>query len=271
MKDWQKEIYFVAGDGVEAVENSPFLEQFAEKGVEVFYFVDPVDEYMASSVGTFDGKKLKNIATDNIKLEDDEEDKDLSIRREKFYKDKFKPLTTWLKSLYGPSIMRVSISKRHISAPAIVSSAEYGHSANMERIMRAQAYSHGQNDFAMRSMKVFEINPRHPMILKLLEGVPPKDSEDDFEVADDVKDAAMILQDMALMNGGFLINHPEKHAKRVLKFLQSQMGLESLKLEPHPELPVEEEVPPDLDDVDLDDIPLDIDSLSGDEGVHIEL
>merc|ERR1712183_781763 len=173
--------------------------------------------------------------------------------------------TTWLKKLYGPSIMRVAISNRQMSAPAIVSSAEFGHSANMERIMRAQAYSHGQGDFAMRSMKVFEINPRHPMILKLLEGAPPKDSEDDFEVADDVKDAAMILQDMALLNGGFPINQPEKHAKRVLKFLQSQMGLESMKLEPHPELPVEEEVPPDLDDMDLDEIPLDIDSMSSDE------
>merc|ERR1711935_862444 len=261
MKEWQKEIYYVAGDSIETVENSPFLEQFAEKGVEVLYFIDPVDEYMAGQVNSFDGKRLKNIATDSIKLEDGEDDKDLITRREKFYKDKFKPLTTWLKSLNGSSIMRVSISKRQISAPAIVSSAEYGHSANMERIMRAQAYGQGQNDFAMRSMKVFEINPRHPMILKLLEGAPPSDGPP----STDVKDAAMILQDMALLNGGYPINHPEKHAKRVLKFLQSQMGLESLKLEPHPELPVEEEVPPDLDDVDLDKIPLDIDSMSSDE------
>merc|ERR1712224_249582 len=219
--------------------------------------------------GSFDGKQLKNIATDNVKLEGDEDDKDLATRREKFYREKFKPLTTWLKSLYGSSIMRVSISKRQISAPAIVSSAEYGHSANMERIMRAQAYGQGQNDFASRSMKVFEINPRHPMILKLLEGAPPSDGKDDFEVAADVKDAAMILQDMALLNGGYPINHPEKHAKRVLKFLQSQMGLESVTLEPHPELPVEEEVPPDLDDMDLDDIPLDIDSMLDDEGSEL--
>merc|ERR1712225_231572 len=105
--------------------------------------------------------------------------------------------------------MRVAISNRQISAPAIVSSAEFGHSANMERIMRAQAYSHGQSDFAMRSMKVFEINPRHPMVLKLLESAPPKDAE--------------------------------SHSTRILKFLQSQLGLESLKLEPHPDLPVEEE------------------------------
>merc|ERR1711957_1056833 len=142
-----------------------------------------------------------------------------------------------------------------------------------ERIMRAQAYSHGQNDMAMRSMKVFEINPRHPMILKLLESVPPKDAGDDYEVPENVKDAAMILLEMALLNGGYPISNPEGHSTRILKFLQSQLGLESLKLEPHPELPVEEEVPPDIDDINLDDIPLDIDSLSPDEdgNVHIEL
>jgi len=273
MKEWQKEIFYVAGDGVEAVEKSQFLEPFLEKGVEVLYFVDPVDEYMASQVGSFDGKRMKNIAVDNIKLDDEEDDKDLATRREKFYKEKFKPLTTWLKNLYGSSIMRVAISKRQISTPAIVSSAEHGHSANMERIMRAQAYSHGQNDFAMRSMKVLEINPRHPMILKLLESVPPKDAGDDHEVPDNVKDAAMILQEMALLNGGYPISNPEGHSTRILKFLQSQFGLESLKLEPHPELPVEEEVPPEIDDMNFDDIPLDIDSLSPDEdgNVHIEL
>jgi len=258
MKDWQKEIYYVAGDDIDAVKKSQFLEQFAEKGVEVLYFVEPVDEYMASNVRDFDGKKLKNVATDNIKLEDDDDDKDLATRREKFYKEKFKPLTKWLKSLYGSSIMQVKISSRYISAPAIVSSAEYGHSANMERIMRAQAYSHGQNDFAMRSMKIFEINPRHPMIIKLLESAPPTDDDSDFEVSKEAKDAAMFLQEMALLNGGYPIEDPEGHSKRILTFLQSQLGLDSLKLEPHAELPVEEDVPPELDG---DDISLDIDDL----------
>jgi len=258
MKDWQKEIYFVAGDGIDAVEKSQFLEQFAEKGVEVLYFVEPVDEYMSEQVRSFDGKRLKNIATDNIKLDGDDDDKDLATRREKFYKEKFKPLTKWLKSLYGSSIMRVSISNRQISAPAIVSSAEYGHSANMERIMRAQAFSHGQSDFAMQSMKVFEINPRHPMIIKLLESAPPADADIDFKVSKEDKDAAMFLQEMALLNGGYPIENPDGHSKRILTFLQSQLGLESMKLEPHAEVPVEEDVPPELDGneifMDLEDL-----------------
>jgi heat shock protein beta len=247
MKEWQKEIYYIAGDGIDAVEKSHFLEPFQEKGVEVLYFVDPVDEYMSGHVRSFDGKNLKNIATDNVKLKDDEEDQDLITRREKFYKEKFKPLTKWLKKLFGVNVMRVSVSNRLVSAPAIVSSAEFGHSANMERIMRAQAYSHGQSEFAMRSMKIFELNPRHPMILKLLEGAPPEDADNDFKVAADVEDAAWVLYEMALLNGGYPISDPQGHSARILNFLQSSLGLDSLKLEPHPELPVEEEVPPDAD------------------------
>jgi len=252
MKDWQREIYYVAGDGIDSVKKSQFLEQFTEKGVEVLYFVEPVDEYMADQVRSFDGKRFKNIAQDGIKLQDDDEDKDLATRREKFYKEKFKPLTKWLKTLYGPSIMRVAISDRQISAPAIVSSAEFGHSANMERIMRAQAFSHGQSDLAMRSMKIFEVNPRHPMIIKLLESAPPADADSDFEVSKEAKDTALFLQEMALLNGGYPIEDPEGHSKRILTFLQSQMGLESLKLEPHAELPIEEDVPPELDEDSLD-------------------
>merc|ERR1712125_234993 len=160
----------------------------------------------------------------------------------------------YLKKLYGPSIMRVAISSRLVSTPAIASSAEYGHSANMERIMRAQAYSHGQSDFAMRALKVFEINPRHPFITKLLEGAPEEDAEDDAVVAPEVEEAAWILHEMAMLNGGFPLTDPEGHSRRMMKFIQSNLNVESLDLEEEPELPVEEEEAPDLDDMDFGDL-----------------
>merc|ERR1711935_1246116 len=260
MKEWQKEIYYVAGQDIESVKKSQFLETFAAKDVEVLYFVDPIDEYLASNVREFDSKNFKNIASDNVKLKD-EEDKDLATRREKFYKKKFTPLTKYLKKLYGP-IMRVSISDRLLSPPAIVSSSSYGHSANMERIMKAQAYGHGQDDFSMRSMKVFEINPRHPYIVKLLEGVPEEDSEEAV-VAPEVEEAAWILHEMALLNGGFPLTDPEAHSKRMMKFIQSNLGVESLTLDDEPDLPEEEEEAPDLGDGDLSDI--DLDGLDFDE------
>jgi len=281
MKDWQKEIFFIAGVDQDAVEKSQFMEQFRAKDVEVLYFIDPIDEYMAQNVRSFEGKKFKNIATENVHLKDDADDEDLATRREKYYKDKFKPLTKWLKKLYGMSVMRVAVSKRLVSTPAIASSAEFGHSANMERIMRAQAYSHGQNDFAMRSMKIFELNPRHPFVLKLLEGAPPEEDDADFKVDPQIEDAAWILHEMALLNGGFPLSDPEAHTQRMMKFMQSQLGVESLALAPEPDLAVMEEEAPELDmDIDLDDAgpkkgssPEDAIPLTPDEdgNLHIEL
>jgi heat shock protein beta len=263
MKDWQKDIYFVAGMDQESVEKSQFLEPFHQKDIEVLYFTDPMDEYMATNVRSFDGKKFINIASESVNFKD--EDEDLEKRKEKFYKEKFKPLTKWLKKLYGASVMRVVISKRLVSAPAIASSAEFGHSANMERILRAQAYSHGQHDFSMRSMKIFELNPRHPLIVKLLEGTP-SDEEGAEEVVDaDTENAAWLLHEMALLNGGFPLTDPEAHTQRMMKFVASSLGVESMELEAEPDLPVEEEEAPDfsdfdmgdfdMDDFDLDDIP----------------
>jgi len=252
MKDWQDEIYFVAGVDEETVRKSQFLEPFIEKGLEVLFFTDPIDEYMAQTISSFDGKKLKNIATENIKFKD--EDKDLATRRDKYYKDHFKPLTKYLKSLYGSSIMRVAISKRLVSAPAIVASAEFGHSANMERIMRAQAYSHGQNDFAMKSMKIFELNPRHPLVTKLLEGCPPLDDEDDdFEASPETENAAWVLYEMALLNGGFPLADPEAHTQRMMKFMANQLKVKSLGLEPEPDLSVMEEEAPEEDDFEFEE------------------
>jgi heat shock protein beta len=267
MKDWQKEIYFVAGVDQVQVEKSQFLEQFRAKDVEVIYFTDPIDEYMSSNIGSYEGKKFKNVATDNVDLKGGEEDEDLATRREKYYKDQFKPLTKWLKKLYGMSVMRVAVSKRLVSTPAIASSAEFGHSANMERIMRAQAYSHGQDDFAMRSMKIFELNPRHPLVLKLLEGAPPEEDADDFKVDPQIEDAAWILHEMALLNGGFPLSDPEAHTRRMMRFMQSQLGVESMALVPEPDLTVVEDEPPELMEMEMD---LDDDDDDGPKGTSPE-
>ena len=246
MKDWQKDIYYIAAVDKETAAKSQFLEPFHEKGIEVLFFTDTVDEYAIQQIRDFSGKKFLNIASESVKF-DDEEDKDLATRREKFYKDKFKPLTKWLKKLYGPSVMRVVISKRLGKSPAIASSSEHGHSANMERIMRAQAFNHGQSDFATKAMKILEVNPRHPLLVKLLEGCP---SEDDQEgvVSSEIVDAAWILHEMALLNGGFPLTDPAGHTKRLTRYLQSTLEVDSLALAAEPDLSVIEEEAPEVDE-----------------------
>merc|ERR1712137_1363774 len=112
----------------------------------------------------------------------------------------------------------------------------------MERIMRAQAYNHGQNEFSLKAMKIFEINPRHPLVIKLLEGCPPDDADDDFTISEDTTEAAWLLHEMALLNGGFPLSDPEGHSKRITKFIQSTLQVESLELEPELDLPALDEV-----------------------------
>jgi heat shock protein beta len=207
-----------------------------------------------------------------------DEDEDLVKRREKVYQKKFQPLTKWLRKLYSGSILRVQVAKRSLgSVPAIVSSSEYGNSANMERILKAQAFQHGVDPSSMMSMKIFEINPRHPLIIKLLEGCPPEDTKEDedseekFVVDPSVVDAAWMIHDMAMLNGGFPIPNPDRHNKRLMKILKNQFALESLSLEPEINPPVEEDTPPEaegagglnMDDFNMDN--MDFDNLNLDD------
>ena len=226
MKDWQKEIYVFPGETLKQLKESSFMDAFDERDVEVLFLTDAVDEYFIGNVREFDGKKYRDITKEGVKFSD--EDEDLAKRRTKVYTEKFKPLTKFLKKLYGSDVTRVSISKRLGRAPAIVSSSEWGNSANMDRIMRAQAFAHGvapgENAIPTGNL---ELNPRHPFVIKLLESIP---EDEEAEIPDSVKDNAWILLDTATMSGGFPIRDPKKYAARMTRVLKSSLGVESLAL-----------------------------------------
>lgn len=230
------------------------MDAFEDRDVEVLYLTDAVDEYFIGNVREFNGKKFRDITKEGVKFSD--EDEDMAKRRSKVYAETFKPLTKFLKKLYGADVSRVSISKRLGRAPAIVSSSEWGNSANMDRIMRAQAFAHGvapgENQMPTGIM---EINPRHPFVAKLLASLP---EDDDGEVEDSLKDSAWILLDMATMSGGFPIRDPKKYAARMTRVLKSNLGVESMKLADEIDPPEEEDEPeepafemPDMDGFDM--------------------
>merc|ERR1711871_1640600 len=245
MKDWQKAIYYIAGENVEAVENSPFLEKCKAKGVEVLYMVDPIDEYAIQHVTEFDGKKLQSVTKEGLEFGD--EDEALEAKRTKLYKETFKPLTDYLKELYGDAVVKVSISKRVETTPTIIVTSQYGNSANMERIMRAQAFSEKQSMGMMMSQKTMELNPRHPIVNELLQKVKDEQTNEDTE------NLAWLLLDNALMQSGFQPADVDAFAKRALKIIQSGLALESSELLPEMEVPEDEEEEDDEEDeVDLD-------------------
>ena len=179
------------------------------------------------------------------------------------YKNKFKPLTKFLNKFYGAAVSNVHVSKRLGKVPAIVSSGQYGHSANMERIMRAQVFAHGQDENQVRGQRTLELNPRHPFSEKLLLEIP-EDSDDKDGVSQELKDFLWSLLDTALLNGGFTINDNKSFATRMTRMLKEQFDVESLALLPEIDPPEEseEDVPPEpeggegmnLDDFDMDNL-----------------
>jgi len=271
MPEWQENIFFFAGEKELDMDNSHFMDKFKSKGVEVLYLTDPVDEYMIQFVPEFDGKKFTSVTKDGIKFGD--EDEDLEKRREKFYKKKFEPLTKYLKKAYGSAVMRVIISTRLEKAPAMVSASSYGTSANMERLMKAQAYQHGgAGDVEQRSKatRIFELNPRHPAIVELLDLVPPLDDDEEnpFQVLDSSRDAIWLLHDVALLNSGFSISNTKSFSKRMTRILKGQLSLESMELTEEIDPPEEEEEAEDfdseaMDGLNMEDLNIDLGDLGG--------
>jgi len=252
MKEWQDEIYVFPGASYDEVDKSQFMEQFKAKDIDVLYLVEPIDEYMIGQLREYDNKKFVTVTKEGIKFKD--EDPDLQKRREKAYQKKFKPLTKWLKTMFGPTFMKITLSKRLGSSPAIVSSAEWGNSANMERIMRAQAYQHGADDSSLRAMRVLELNPRHPFVIKLLEGMPPAEDGDDKStpvVDESLVDTAWMLHDMALLNGGFMIEDYEGYTRRMMRVMQTSLSLDTVTLAEEIDPPVEDDEPPEMDMGDM--------------------
>lgn len=233
------------------------MDAFNDRDVEVLYLTDAMDEYYISNVREFDGKKFRDITKEGVKFGD--EDEDMLKRRNKVYTETYKPLTKYLKKLYGMDVARVAVSKRLGKSPAILSSSEWGNSANMDRIMRAQAFAHGvaPGESNMPS-GILEINPRHPFVAALLEGLPANEED---TVSQSTKDAAWILLDMATMSGGFPIRDTKKYAQRMTRVLQSNLGVASLTLADEIDPPEEVDEPdepefemPDFDMADLEDL-----------------
>ena len=193
------------------------------------------------------------MVAENISLETEEE-KDEAERRQKFYKSKFKGFLKFLNKFYGTKVMSVHISKRLNTVPAIISTSSYGQSANMERIMRAQAFAHHQNkEMMLDGMRTMEINPRHPFILALYDKIDINDEgeteEGELPKLDQVtKDALWNILDSALISGGFPVTEGKGFEGRMLRTIKSQLGVESTELAPEVDVPLEEDVPPEGSD-----------------------
>ncbi|CAG9539463.1 unnamed protein product [Cercopithifilaria johnstoni] len=214
MKENQKQIYFITGESREAVASSAFVERVKRRGFEVVYMTDPIDEYCVQQLKEYDGNKLVSVTKEGLELPESEEEK------KKFEEDKvkFENLCKVMKDILEKKVEKVAVSNRLVSSPCCIVTSEYGWSANMERIMKAQALRDSSTMGYMAAKKHLEINPDHSVIKALRERVEA-DKNDKT-----VKDLVVLLFETALLSSGFSLDDPQLHASRIYRMIK--LGLD---------------------------------------------
>jgi molecular chaperone HtpG len=216
MKENQKDIYYITGETKKAVETSPFIEKCKKRNYEVLFMVDPIDEYCVQQMKEYDGKKLVSVTKEGLKFEESEEDKKAW---EELCAD-FEPLSKLMKEILGDKVEKVVMSERVTESPCVLVTGEYGWTANMERIMRAQALRDNSMSSYMASKKTMEINPKHS-IMKELKAKAAADKGDKT-----VKDLVHLLFETSLLTSGFSLDEPATFAGRIHRMIKLGLSIE---------------------------------------------
>lgn len=239
MKEGQNQIYYITGETQNAVENSPFLEKLKQKGHEVLFMIEPIDEYCVQQLKEYDGKKLICATKEGLTIDESEDEK----KRKETEKETFEDLCKIIKEILGEKVEKVVISDRLSESPCILVTGEYGWSANMERIMKAQALRDSSLSTYMSSRKTMEINSKNPIINELRSRIDTDRSDKT------VKDLVNLLFDTALLTSGFSLDEPHIFAQRIHRMIK--LGL---SIDDNVDVKEMNEEIPNLEDLNDDDM-----------------
>ncbi len=221
MKSDQDTILYLPGDSKEAILKSPILKKYQKLGYEILLLGDPIDEFCVQHLSEYEKRKVKSIAKDDVNIIDGNDE--ISKKKLQKLKEMYKPLTEWMKKLLGKEVEKVTISNKLDDDPAYILTSQYGYSAQMEKINRAQAFANQEKAASyMLAKKTFELNPHHPIIKELLSKVKAASGG---EVDTEASEYAQILYNMALLNSGFLIDNPTDFTLPLQKLLKVGFGL----------------------------------------------
>merc|ERR1719147_282337 len=216
MKETQNDIYYITGESKEVVGTSSFVERLKKRGLEVVYMTEPIDEYVVQQLKEYDGKNLVSVTKEGLELPEDEEEKAKSEAN----KVKYEGLCKVMKDILDKKVEKVVVSSRLVSSPCCIVTSQYGWTANMERIMKAQALRDTSTMGYMAAKKHLEINPDHAIVENLRQRAEAEKNDKS------VKDLVMLLFETSLLSSGFSLEDPMVHAVRIHRMIKLGLGID---------------------------------------------
>lgn len=216
MQENQKHIYYITGENQKTIENSPFLEKLKERDFEVLYMTEVIDEYVMQGLREYEGKTFKCATKDNLEFDDSDEEK----KRQEAIQAKNEDLCNTIKEMLGNKVAKVKVSHRMVKTPCVLVTDEYGHSANMERIMKSQALGNTQMYNQMRTTKILEINVEHPILTAV------KSSIGDESKNKQTRDLINLLYDAATIASGFTLDEPTVFTNKIYNMITMGLSLD---------------------------------------------
>merc|ERR1712110_614357 len=216
MKENQKDIYYITGESREVVGASAFVERLKKRGFEVIYMTEPIDEYVVQQLKEYDGKNLVSVTKEGLELPEDEEEK----KKREEDKAKYEPLCKVMKDILDKKVEKVVVSNRLVNSPCCIVTSQYGWTANMERIMKAQALRDTSTMGYMAAKKHLEINPDHSIVENLRQRAEADKNDKS------VKDLVLLLFETSLLSSGFSLEDPAVHARRIHRMIRLGLGID---------------------------------------------
>merc|ERR1712112_684192 len=216
MKENQKQIYYITGESKEVVSASALVERVKKRGFEVIYMTEPIDEYVVQQLKEYDGKTLVSVTKEGLELPEDEDEK----KRREELKAQFEGLCKVIKDILDKKVEKVVVSQRLVNSPCCIVTSQYGWTANMERIMKAQALRDTSTMGYMAAKKHLEINPDHSIIENLRQRAEADKNDKS------VKDLVMLLFETSILSSGFSLEDPQIHAQRIHRMVKLGLGID---------------------------------------------